>query len=166
MHKDFKDFFNDVIGSFVNDLIVYGCAYSPEEDKIHCHSIKFAKGMLSYVLIQLSNRIGKENYVYASDSMINEQFEKLQYKFYIKKNKDKRSTRINALLNKHFSVIYRELSKCFPSNVVFIGTNVGKEDYDIYSKQQFLEGRPIDVRRLKKMRDKEGISEQNSGLAE
>lgn len=166
MHKDFKDFFVDVINSFVNDLDTYGCSYSPEEDKIYCHSLKFAKGMLSFALIQMSSRIGKENYVYASDAMISEEFDKMSYRFYIKKGKDKRSTKINSLLNKHFSVIYRELSKCFPSNVIFIGTNVGKEDYDIYSRQQFMEGHPIDIRRLKKIRDKEGISEQNSGLAE
>lgn len=159
----FNDFFERTMIEFVENLCNYSSTYTngPNELKIVCHSKKFAKAFLSYSLLNVVKTMKGScvEYVYASEDMIDERFQKLSKRFFVEDSKKKHQS-IDAALKRHFSVIFRELSKCFPSTVIFIGTNVGKMDYEIYAKHQHLEGSPVDVRRLKKLKQREGILEK------
>lgn len=179
---EFKEFFKSVINNFEQHLLLMGNGLTKDNDVI-CHSKKFAKAFLTYSLLEQANLIkdklvcddrstkkeifwtfNKQNgYVFASEKMIEEEFNKLETNFVIL-NKNKTTKSINPALKKHFSVMFRELSRCYPSRIIFIGTNVGINDYEIYARQQFLEGKPIDVRRLRKIKEREGISDKKSGL--
>lgn len=174
MKVEFKDFFGQVIQKFTCNLVTYGCVTTSGDDGYLCHSKKFAKTFLTLSLFDeiffVKDKLAMcgepmKGYVYATEKMIEDSFSALEEEFYIlNKNKTKKS--IKSALCKHFSVMYREMAKCFPSTVIFIGTNVGTNDYEIYAKQQFLEGKPIDVRRLKKIREKEQIVEKDGGQQE
>lgn len=161
MKVEFKEFFKLVIGDFENQMLLLGNCLTKENDVV-CHSKKFAKAFLTYSLLKQAN--SQENkYVFASEKMIEAEFNELEANFVVL-NKNKTTKSINSALKKHFSVMFRELSRCYPSRIIFIGTNVGANDYEIYAKQQFLEGKPIDVRRLRKIKEREGISDKKSGL--
>ena len=173
MKVEFKNFFNQVMRKFTCNLLVYGCVTTSNNDGYLCHSKKFAKTFLTLSLFDevffVKDKLAMcgepmKGYVYATEGMIKEAFNAMDEDFFlIGKNKAKKS--IKSALCKHFSVMYREMAKCFPSTVIFIGANVGSDDYDVYAKQQFLEGKPIDVRRLKKIKEQEGIVDKKSGLA-
>jgi len=154
MKVEFKEFFNSVISNFEQHLLFFGNGLTKNSD-IVCHSKKFAKAFLTYSLLEQANLV-KNNYVFASEKMIEEEFDALTNDFVVL-NKNKTTKSINSALRKHFSVMFRELSRCYPSTIIYIGTNVGENDYEIYAKQQFLEGKPIDVRRLRKIKEREGI---------
>ena len=168
MRLQFKDFFAEVMDELITQLTTYGCAIV-ENGKIECHSLKFVKALLTFSMMKQTEQLSKAAegaYTFTSDDMIKNAFSETQDEYCVRVGAKKKLKKINALLEKHFSVIFRELSKCYPSTIIFIGTNVGKDDYEIYAKQQFLEGKPIDVRRLKKIKEKEGIADKKSGLAE
>lgn len=167
MNQPFKEFFVAVMSDLILQLATYGCAVI-ESGKIECHSLKFAKALLTFSMMKKTEWLAKfatgAKYTFASDKMIKQLFSETQDEYYVRVGAKKKLKKINPLLEKHFSVIFRELSKCYPSTIVFIGTNVGKDDYEVYAKQQFLEGKPIDVRRLKKIKEKEGIFDKKSGF--
>ena len=174
MKVEFKNFFSRVMQDFTCNLLTYGCVTTTGNDGYLCHSKKFAKTFLTLSLFNeiffVKDKLAAhgepmKGYVYATEKMIEDEFSTLNEDFLlVGKNKVKKS--IKSALCKHFSVMFREMSKCFPSTVIFIGTNVGANDYEIYAKQQFLEGKPIDVRRLRKIKEHEGISEKKSGFAD
>ena len=163
MNCPFSAFFNEVMINFVEYLSKYGFI-SANDNKMVLHSLKFAKAFMTFSLLSMASTDIK--YTFASEEMIRDAFSKTEEEYYIQVGSKKKLKKINPLLEKHFSVIFRELAKCYPSKIIFVGTNVGKDDYEIYAKQQYLEGKPIDIRRIRKIKEKEGIVEKKSGLAE
>lgn len=158
MDYNFEYFFKIFIKELVDKLLKYGCSVEEHETgRVICHSTKFVKGILTFVFLSMIGDMPKNEYVYATEKMIHNAFYVMEERFYVKENRKKRAKCINELLEKHFSVIFRELSKCLPSNVIFVGTNVGESDCEIYARQQFLEGRPVDIRRLRKIKNENGI---------
>lgn len=159
MDYNFDWFFNIFKKELIDRLLTYGCSIEESgSGKVICHSTKFVKGIATFVMLSMVGDMPKNEFVYTTEKMIHNAFYVMEEQFYIKESRKKRAKCINKLIEKHFSVIFRELSKCFPSNVIFVGTNVGEEDCEIYAKQQFREGRPVDVRRLRKIKAENKLS--------
>lgn len=159
MNYDFFEFFDDVYVNYVNDLVSYGCIIDRANGEIVCHSKKFAKSMLAAVMIRETHYLQSRNeYVYMANDMLDKAFDNLDDKFCILSKGKKKS--IESLIKKHFSVIFRELSKCYPSSVIYLKNNVGIYDREFYAQRQYKEGHPIDVRRIKKLKEAEGIKEK------
>jgi len=164
MNKDFNEFFKIFFKTATDCMDKFGCFEAKNgEGAVVCASSKFIKGIMTYCLIKAAGEISPNDYVYASQKMISDIFDGIDEKFFVRVGKSKKQKCINALLAKHFSVIFREISKCFPSRLIFIGNQVGTKDFAVYAKQQFLEGKPVDVRRLKKIKEKEQITEKEGG---
>ena len=94
MNCPFNTFFCKVMMNFMECLSKYGCV-SVDDEKIICHSLKFAKALLSFSLMDMASTDIK--YTFASEEMIQNEFLKIEEEYYIQVGSKKKLKKINII---------------------------------------------------------------------